>query len=224
MLHKSLLLTVLLLFSLSSIQCTNLSDQDSTNSQPVVDTASYETYLKTLEHRKTQIDSGDYASAGALLFQALHDETFTYWSGTPWDFNGTTQQPRKGTIACGYYLTTLMKQTGFDIQRIYMAQQASSVLIKAYCTDIRTTGSLENVKSYLETQPDSSVFIIGLDFHTGFVTKCDTTYHLIHSNYISNQGVVKERLDEAHVLTNNSFFMIGNLSTRKDRIAQWMKW
>ena len=41
---------------------------------------------------------------------AIHDE----WMGTPWDFSGTSQVPRKGSIACGYFVSTV----GLDEEKI----------------------------------------------------------------------------------------------------------
>ena len=184
----------------------------------------YEKYLTNLNTQKESIDSADWDKARGLLFTTINDNLPHYWIGTKWDFNGTTEIPKSGTIACGYFLTTTMKQTGYDIKRVWMAQQASSVLIKAYCSDIKILSSLEKVTQYLNTQPDSSSFIIGLDFHTGFVTKGVDGTFIIHSNYIGDEGVVKEPIQSAAVLANNKYFMIGNLGMRKDQIQTWMNW
>ncbi len=184
----------------------------------------YTHYLDSLNLRKTGVDTADYSAARGLLYNVVNNEIPAYWIGTTWDFNGVTQTPNEGYIACGYFLTTVMKQTGYDIKRVWMAQQASSVLINAYCTDIIKTNSLDKVRDYLSEQPDSSTFIIGLDFHTGFVTKLGSDYYLIHSNYINSEGVIKEKVETADVLTSNSFFMIGSLNKRKNRVGQWMGW
>lgn len=208
--------------SLLHFNCSTAEHGHST--APNAPTVSYSDYLDSLNTQKSRIDSGDYGAGAHLLFDVIHHKMFAYWHGTTWDFNGTTQTPGKGEIACGYFLTTVMKHTGFDIKRVWMAQQASSVLIKAYCSNINTSNSLDKVKQYLSKQPDNSVFIVGLDSHTGFVTKKGSEYYLIHSNYIGREGVVKEKLDDAQVLNHNSFFMIGNVSQNRPVIQQWMNW
>lgn len=185
---------------------------------------SYTAYLDSLSVRKSAIDSGDWEGARSLFFQVYNNEIPGYWIGTPWDFNGTTSKPQNGTIACGYFLTTVMKQTGYDIDRYKMAQQASSVLIKQYCTNIKSMNSMKALQEYLEQQPDSSIFIVGLDFHTGFITKKGADYRIIHSNYIASEGVIKEQVSSSQVLTSNGFFMIGSLSANDHLLAGWMGW
>ncbi|MBO6516370.1 MAG: hypothetical protein JJ975_07445 [Bacteroidia bacterium] len=214
------------LFLLGFMSCTFVTSQEQqeTETPDSAQVIPYADYLDSLNHRKTTIDSGDFIGAKHLLFNVFHSEIPSYWIGTRWDFNGTTPTPGDGLIACGYYLTTTMKQTGYEINRYKMAQQASSVLIEAYCSNIAKMTSLEAVSKYLSTQPDSSTFIIGLDSHTGFVTKHGNNYYLIHSNYIGSEGVIREKLEEAQVLVHNSFFMIGSLNGHKQRLTQWMKW
>ncbi|RYD70663.1 MAG: hypothetical protein EOP53_25020, partial [Sphingobacteriales bacterium] len=46
-----------------------------------------------------------------------------YWDGTVWDFNGTTRKPGEGSIACGYFITTILEDIGLKISRIKMAQE-----------------------------------------------------------------------------------------------------
>ena len=52
------------------------------------------------------------------------------WLGTAWDFSGTSQIPGEGRIACGYYVSTVMRDAGFDLERIRLAQQPSQTLSK----------------------------------------------------------------------------------------------
>ncbi len=51
------------------------------------------------------------------LEETLVEDIFNYWYGTPWDFNGTTNIPNQGSIACGYFVTTTLKHLGFNIPR-----------------------------------------------------------------------------------------------------------
>ncbi len=213
---------IILLSTIVGISCqSSPANIHQATTDPVI---SYDSFLNSLKVQKSAVDSGDYKKANASLFQTFHADVPQYWIGTSWDFNGTTQEPGKGDIACGYFLTTTMQQTGYDIKRIWMAQQASSVLIKQYCSDIKISSKLGSIIAYLKSQPDSSCFIIGLDFHTGFVTKNGTDMYIIHSNYIENEGVIKEKIEHSKVLKNNKYFMIGSMTKRKDHIATWMSW
>ena len=213
-------ITILLGFQL--LACKGNSTALTTNN--TLDSMTYDSFLNHLSEEKSTIKENDYLSAKAILFSVVDTMIPHYWVGTTWDFNGTSTEPKHGNIACGYFLTTTMKQTGYTINRVYMAQQASSVLIKSYCSDIRTMGSVAALKKYLLDQPDSSTYILGLDFHVGFVTKNKGEMYFIHSNYINREGVIREKIEESQALASNSFFMIGSMNANKTRVSEWMNW
>jgi len=48
-------------------------------------------------------------AARDALVRAVDAEIFPFWYGTEWDFNGTTQQPGTGRIACGYFVSTVLQ-------------------------------------------------------------------------------------------------------------------
>jgi hypothetical protein len=41
-------------------------------------------------------------SASVYLQMALIENVLPYWYGTDWDFNGISDRPQRGQIACGY--------------------------------------------------------------------------------------------------------------------------
>ena len=56
--------------------------------------------------------------ARASFIKLLEKDFFTIWNGTQWDFYGTTQVPQKGKIACGYFVTTVLRDMGVKIDRV----------------------------------------------------------------------------------------------------------
>ncbi len=150
------------------------------------------------------------------LFQMLTDSIFSYWYGTPWAFGGFTETPRKGEVACGYFITTTLRDLGYLKARIKLAQQPASTIIKATCASstIRIYSSLEELQTHLANAHDRTVFVIGLDSHTGFVVKENGRLHFIHSNYAGTKKVSKELLSESSAIGASGIFMIGNLSKR----------
>ena len=52
------------------------------------------------------------------LINTLTKKVFPYWYGTPWSFNGHTEQPKNGSIACGFFVGTILRDIGFNIDRI----------------------------------------------------------------------------------------------------------
>ena len=65
------------------------------------------------------------------------DSLLPCWYGTAWDYNGTAMSPLEGKIACGYFITTTLRQSGMKINRIKLAQCPSSELIWSVCTGIK---------------------------------------------------------------------------------------
>src|SRR5687768_1120080 len=65
------------------------------------------------------------ASAREAALRTIAAELIPAWLGTPWDFNGTTETPQQGRIACGYFVSTVLRHAGFRVERVRLAQQAS---------------------------------------------------------------------------------------------------
>lgn len=156
------------------------------------------------------------------LFKLIDRDIYNYWAGTPWDFYGKTQQPKTGSIACGYFVTNTLTDLGFKIYRVGLAEVASAIMIKKLCVGIKSFRSLHKLNTYLADQPVNSVFIIGLDFHTGYVIKTTKCCYFFHSNYVKREGVIREKIDTSKVLSTNKFFMIGSLSANKNLLQKWV--
>lgn len=146
------------------------------------------------------------------LFKFINYDVPSYWASTPWSFNGTSREPQKGTIACGYFVANTLTDFGFDINRTYLAQQASSVMIKKLCKDIKYFTKRQDLESHILSKEKNQVYIVGLDFHTGFITRENKDTYFIHSNYIKNKGVIKELTEDSKALNATKTFMIGSLN------------
>ncbi|OBW42166.1 hypothetical protein AB670_01462 [Chryseobacterium sp. MOF25P] len=165
----------------------------------------YKEFLVSI-NKKSEEDKKKY------LFTFINYDVSNYWTSTPWSFNGTSREPQKGTIACGYFVTNTLTDFGFDINRTYLAQQASSVMIKKLCKDIKYFSKRQDLDKYILSKDKNQVYIVGLDFHTGFITRENKDTYFIHSNYIKNKGVVKEFTQTSQALNASKTFMIGTLN------------
>lgn len=164
----------------------------------------YKEFLVDLKS-KTEEEKRQY------FFEFINYDIPEYWQGTPWSFNGTTRNPKAGSIACGYFVTNILSDFGIKIDRVYLAQQASSVMIKKLCTGTRYFSKRQDLENYILNQPKNTVYIVGLDFHTGFITRENKDTYFIHSSYIRNKGVVKEKTQSSQALNASKTFMIGTL-------------
>jgi hypothetical protein len=94
------------------------------------------------------------------------------WKGTRWSYSGTTQVPKKGAIACGYFVSTVLEHAGFEVDRVDLARQASEQMIRSVVPDPQIErfhrSSREQVVKRVE-QMGHGIYIVGLDTHVGFI-------------------------------------------------------
>lgn len=209
-----------LFLALSSCHLGISKTEHFSNNQPLKLT--YEEFLKEVKTEREKLKDKPLANAKEYFFTLINEKVPAYWKGTPWDFNGTTRTPGTGKIACGYFITNTMVDFGFDIERIKLAQAASSVLIKATCTNVKNYADFQKLKDYLKAADEHSVFIVGLDFHTGYITKEKNDCYFIHSNYIGNKGPTKELIDESEALNASKTWMIGCISANEEFMKSWV--
>lgn len=149
------------------------------------------------------------------LAYIVDKQLLPYWLGTGWSFNGTTQIPGQGTIACGYFVTTVLRDAGISLERVKLAQMASEDMIKILCKK-------EKIKRYHNAgigdfvnsvkKQGYGLYVVGLDLHTGFVL-CDSSndVYFIHSSGIPPYCVVKEQGLQSPLLINSAYRVLGKL-------------
>lgn len=163
--------------------------------------------------------------ARTYLERVMTDSLFVYWYGTDWDFNGVTQEPRKGLIACGYFVTTTLQQAGLPIRRSWMAQQASSVMIRALCesSNVKTISNnqLDKLKKYLLAQ-DDGIWIIGLDNHTGFIVKKGSSLDFVHANYLPPKKVARVTMEDCEIIKSSGIYVVGKIFAGERALKAWL--
>ncbi len=196
----------LLVFSLLILGgCKKTSDHEGNSQRNRTEVKrSYKECLTAIR-KKTEAEKKQY------FFKFINNDVPQYWGKTPWSFAGTSREPKKGSIACGYFVTNTLSDYGFDINRTYLAQQASSVMIKKLCTEIKYFSKRQELEHYILGKNKNQVYIVGLDFHTGYITRENRDTYFIHSNYIKNEGVIKELTKNSRALNASETFMIGTL-------------
>ena len=163
-------------------------------------------------------------SARQYMATMLVDSIFHYWLGTKWSYNGYTDEPRNGVIACGYFVSTTLRDLGIQLNRYKTAQKASLDIIKQLCAanSVKRTTSFEALNQQFTEAPDNEIFIVGLDFHVGFLYKREGILYFAHSNYIGREGVEIEKADTSSALLSSDLYFTGNLSANKQLITDWL--
>lgn len=160
----------------------------------------------------------------AYLIDQLTNEIFPSWYGTNWDYNGVTEIPKEGAIACGYFVTTTLCHLGLHVPRVAWAQAASETMIIAATPEVKrfSEKKIEEIEKWLLEQ-DDAVYIVGLDSHTGYVYKKGNELWSVHSspwNSIKG-GVVIEPIDADAPLKSSKYRVFGKLFL-DDMVVAWL--
>jgi hypothetical protein len=166
-------------------------------------------------------------SAGRFLTQAIVRKLLPHWHGTTWQFDGFTETPRKGGIACGYLVSTILVHTGFKLNRYKMAQQRPSLEIltlhsRDVCTRFDPLPKKQLADSLRQAFPDG-LYIFGQAFHVGFLWVEKGNVRLIHSNYKGKKSwVLEEPLVGSAVVEDFGFIEFGEISRHRELMKKWI--
>jgi hypothetical protein len=172
---------------------------------------SYSSKLKSLaverqklaeEYRKAGNKQEVLEKARRVLVSSIDQNIFPIWYGTDWDFSGTTETPREGKIACGYFVTTVLRDAGLRLSRVSLAQQASENIIKSLTAapfikrfhNAPIEKFIDEVKKW-----GAGLYIVGLDIHVGFILNNGEEIYFIHSSYVEPSEVIREKAIESPI-------------------------
>lgn len=156
---------------------------------------------------------------------SVYQKIIPYWYETEWDFYGMTETPKEGKIACGYFVTTVLRDAGLRVERAKLAQQASEKIILSLTTENYVkrfrNKKLEEFVEAVENWGEG-LYIVGLDFHVGFIVRDGGKTYFIHSSYIEPRKVVREIALESNVLASSKYRIIGKISDDDELLSKWL--
>jgi hypothetical protein len=165
------------------------------------------------------------AESRAVITRSIFLDLFPAWYGTAWDFNGTSEIPRQGKIACGYFVSTVLRDASFRVERTRLAQQASENIILSLTTDrfvkrFRRAGIGDFVNAVKQLGP--GIYVVGLDIHVGFIVNTGDEVYFIHASYVEPYSVVKEKAIESTILASSKYRVLGNVFADDQSIRNWL--
>jgi hypothetical protein len=147
------------------------------------------------------------------------------WLGTKWDFNGITQEPQKGKIACGYFVTTVLRDAGLPIERVKLAQCASEKIVTTLVQDkyIKrfSAVAMDDFIAYLKLN-GFGLYIVGLDNHTGFIFNDGLDIWFIHSSILGTRDVQQEKAASSSILQKSKYRIVGKISEDELVLGKWV--
>ncbi|MGC6431950.1 MAG: hypothetical protein ACON5F_12970 [Jejuia sp.] len=179
------------------------------------------TIFKSLynSHPKKALDSASH-----FIYDQLVNHIVPHWYGTTWDFNGYTNIPNEGDIACGYFVSTTLKHLGFNLNRYKMAQQAG--LIEAQVLEPKnelqqfSNLSFEDLKQKLNKVYDDGIYFVGLDNHVGYLLIKDKELYFLHSSYYDDKVMIE--LAKTSPCFGSNYYVFARINTNKDLIRKWI--
>lgn len=204
--------------------------------KPVPDPETNDSLKESLAHWREQL-ARRYASAttdnerraviedARIILETTLPVMMRTWLGTPWDFHGTAPEPGNGKVACGYFVSTVLRDAGFRVHRYHLAQQPSENIMRTFLP--RSSCKLSAGANYADfadslESSEPGIYIVGLDTHVGFVVVNHGEFRFIHSSGARPWAVVDESRTDAHVLRNSNWRMLGNLTSDRELLIKWL--
>lgn len=212
------------------------SSFDDIETKPPATTVSYNETIDTINTKRLEYAKAYQSATSSPLKQQVTDDArsyyvtsmttlLPYWYGTPWDFNGTSKVPQQGDIACGYYVTTVLEDSGLKVERNKLAQQASENIIKSLTSEAHierfSNTSLDDFIEVIVSWGEG-LYIVGLDFHVGYIWHDGQQIHFIHSSIPPTYSVLSEPANKSIVLANSNYRVLGKISEDDELIKKWL--
>lgn len=196
----------------------------STNSLEIPEIVPYQSAVNKVLKFKKYINLSDSLTIKNQqhLDSLLVESIFPYWYNTTWDFNGYSNVPKQGGIACGYFVSTPLKHVGFNWNRFKLAQQDATTIIRKIAGEQMTFYWNKSPSEFLKLveEIDDGLYVIGFDSHVGFLYKHKTEVDIIHSSYYGDVCVMREEASIAHALSHSNSYVLGRLFT-KENLKKW---
>ena len=180
----------------------------------------------TLAHEYNQAEGSGHQkviqNARSVFLKQVQNGFFPFWYGTRWAFHGTTETPGQGRIACGYFVTTVLRDIGCEINRGELARAPSETMIQTLTDESyinRYSGiTLADFVKKVQEQGDG-LYIVGLDSHTGFLVCEDGIVHFVHSGGFS---VKRELALKSRTLKKSQYRVTGKISADEEFLKAWL--
>ncbi|MBD0849470.1 hypothetical protein [Maribacter arenosus] len=157
----------------------------------------------------------------------LVDKIIPHWYGTPWSFGGHTAIPNQGKIACGYFISTTLRDMGINLNRFTLAQKSPIDEAKMISCGSEINQVVHDTPEKAFEEIDhltkEGLYFIGFDEgHVGYLLKREGELFLIHSNYLYPVSVCMETLKDSSVFKHFTKFHLVAISHNDTLLQRWL--
>lgn len=174
---------------------------------------------------KTKEQKAAVENDARVILELVMPEMMRCWLGTPYDFNGTAEKPGEGRIACGYFVSTVIRDAGFKVNRYRLAQQPSENILRTFIPRencILEVGTEFSAYADKVDGMDKGIYLVGLDTHVGFIVNRSDGLKFIHASGLRPWAVVEETRENAGALQRSNWRMIGGLTGEVGVVRTWL--
>jgi hypothetical protein len=194
---------------------------------------SYRTATTRAELRRARL-AGRWAAADdkAALVEPIAGEITAavrglarHWLGTRWGLGPPqASAPGDGKINCGTFVGTVLRDAGFVVDVAKLQRQPSQLIISSFVGRERTrkwsNASMDRFLADVRAM-GPGLFIIGLDFHVGFLIQTEDDLRFVHASYLT-RTVVDEPAAAARPITDSKYRVVGKLLDRHN-VRDWVE-
>lgn len=188
-----------------------------------------ERWRKSLREKHSKARTAEAREAierdARVLLESVLPEMMRCWLGTPWDFNGTAAGPGKDPVACGYFVSTVLQDAGFRVDRYRLAQQPSSRILTSFLPGNTCRLMVDLPYEQFASEVNAmkpGVYLVGLDTHVAFLVVSPEGFRFIHSSGSKPWRVVDESQENADVLQRSRWRMLGHLTADAALLRKWL--
>jgi hypothetical protein len=166
--------------------------------------------------RDPQAESKVLDRASAALARIVAESILPAWNGTPWSLGGTALGPGEKPVACGYFVSTALEHAGLRVERRRLGQQAAENIVRTLVPADRVARFRRApLDLFLHTVAGGGdgVYVVGLDYHVGFLVIEGGTSFFHHASRQAGQ-VVREPAVLSRALATSSYRVVGKLFDR----------
>lgn len=163
--------------------------------------------------------------AGIFLEEKIVNSLLPFWYGTEWDFNGITDTPGTGKIACGYLVSTVLKHCGFNLNRYTLAQQSAWNEARTLQLSDKVKyfeGDYENFAQAFKKVYGDGLYLVGMDYHVGLLLLRKGELLFIHSSYIPPAEAVMEKIALSPAFHATRGYHIAEITTNLKLLKKWV--
>lgn len=149
----------------------------------------------------------------------------TMWLGTRWGLGAPQlSEPGEGKVNCGTFVGTVLRDAGFAVNVKKLQRQPSQLIIRSFVGKSRMKKfSNAPMKRFLSRvrEMGPGLFIIGLDFHVGFLIQTEDALRFVHASY-ETETVIDEPAASAGPIVDSKYRVVGKILDRSN-LSDWIE-